>query len=298
MNYMKAIMNEPNALALELTYKCNLNCVYCTKREEGEGHKDIPTDLLNQLDATIGSKKRIIVCGIGESFLYPGLYNLISHFSNQKFCIVTNGTIIIDYERLNRFDNVEQIIYSIDAVDEPVLNKISGTYRLDNLLKNLVSMADYSNKHNKKINHVLNCTLNEYNLDQIIKLVEFAYAHKIGAIHFSLPRGREQFIHRHKDILISKLQEAKKLANKYGLLYVNPFDVCCVFYDCITPYITLDGNVYACAETLYKSFPLGNIYETPFEDIVQDKEYKDFQGGLSCKNCGFLQNTYVGKQSR
>lgn len=293
--YKKILENTPKALALELTYRCNLNCVYCAKRDSGESCKDISVDLLNRLDSVIRSMKRIIICGIGESFLYPEIYRFISDYPKQKFSIVTNGTILIDYKRLDKSRNIEQIVFSIDAVEEDVLNKISGKYRVDNLFNNLNSLLDYCNIYQRRIISVLNCTINKYNLMQIVKLVEFAYIHKFNVIHFSLPRGSEEFICKEKSIIVTEVQKARELAKFYNIFWVDPFDVCCAFYNCIPPFITLDGNVYTCAETLYTSKVLGNIYKRDYEEIMKDPEYKKFQRGISCNTCGFLQNTYIGR---
>ena len=190
---------------------------------------------------------------------------------------------------------MEQIIYSIDAVEEEILNKISGKYVINNLFSNLNFLADYCSTYQRRIISVLNCTINKYNLMQIVKLVEFAYIHKFKVIHFSLPRGSEEFIYKEKSTILFEIQKARELAKYYNIFWVNPFDVCCAFYNGIPPFITLDGNVYACAETLYTSKALGNIYNRDYEEIMQDSEYKKFQRGISCNTCGFLQNTYIGR---
>lgn len=293
----KVLQNKPNALALEVTYRCNLNCVYCAKREAGENHRDISRELINRLESVINDMKRVVVCGIGESFLYPDLYELISAYPKQKISIVTNGTILIDYETLDAKKNVEQIIYSIDAVEQEILDNICGKYRFENLLTNLDLLKKYRDTHQRRITSVLNCTINKYNLKQMVKLVDFAHAYKFNVIHFSLPRGGEEFINKEKEVILAEIQKARELAKQYNIFFVNPFDVCCVFYNCVPPYVTLDGNVYACAETLYTSNALGNIFERKYDEIINDSQYKQFQSGMSCKECGFLQNTYVGRRN-
>jgi len=292
----KVLKNKPNSLAVEVTYRCNLNCVYCSKRESGENHRDISKELLERLDPVIKDMKRIVICGIGESFLYSGLYDLISNYPKQKFTIVTNGTILIDYEILDAQKNIEQIIYSVDAVEQEIMDKICGKYRFDNLLRNLDLLDKYRRTHQRRITSVLNCTINKYNLGQMEKLIEFAKTYNFNVIHFSLPRGGEDFIDKEKENITAEIERAKEMAKNYNLFFVNPFDVCCVFYNCVPPYITLDGNVYACAETLYISDSLGNLFERSYDEILNDAKYKEFQTGQSCKECGFLQNTFIGRQ--
>ena len=291
MKLDKALRNKPQVVSLEVTYRCNLNCIYCKKRDQGESHKDLSDEMLKKLKEVIVQQKKVIICGIGESFLYPKLYELIHEFPKQKFCIVTNGTIPINFSKLNIYGNVEQIIYSIDAAEQDILNKISGKYNMDHLLSNLMEYHTYYQSQNGCILQVLNCTLNEYNLGQITQLVHFAYEYHMDTIHFSLPRGKEGFIQEHQKEIIESLNEAKKIANHYGIYFVNPFDVCCVYLRWVTPYITLDGDIFACAEDLYVDHKLGNLADITLKEAFESKAYEEFQSGKRCETCRFLQNS-------
>lgn len=287
MNISNALRGVPEVLSIEVTTRCNLDCIYCNKKDE---IKDISEELLSIVKESEGLFKKIIVCGIGESFLYPHIYDMVNFFKKQKFCIVTNGTLKIDYEKLNQFNNVERLIFSIDAVDINKIRKISRNYNFDNLILNLNSYKEYRKKTSKRIDLILNCTLNEHNLLELSDLVDFAIKYGLNTIHFSLPRGKEEFINENKDEIKELLLLAKKKSLKNGIYFVNPFETCCVYEKCVTPYLSISGNVYACSETLYMDEVLNNLNTTTFEEIWTSEKYNKFIKGDSCKECGFLLN--------
>ena len=290
MKLGKALLNKPEILAIEVTNRCNLNCVYCTKNKNIEDI-DIKENILEKIKSNISTIKKVIICGIGESFLYPGLYSFIGKMSEKKICIVTNGTIPINYEKLNKKNNVEQLIFSIDALDKAVLDKISIHYKFDSVIKNLEAYLKYYTESKVKIARVLNCTINEFNIYELQKLVDFAAEYKFDTIHFSLPRGRESFIEGVKEELSDILVDVKKKALKYDVFYANPFETCCVYLKWVTPYITLNGDIFACSETLYKNDAIGNIQNNTLEEIWKTKQYKEFQQSVKCKDCKFLSNS-------
>jgi len=296
MKLEKALQNTPEVVAIELTNRCNLNCVYCTKKNMG--NIDLSQEMQNTILENIKSMKRVILCGIGETMLYPEVYKFVNQLEDKKVCAVTNGTIPIDYKRLNEKNNMEQIIFSIDALRQEILEKISGTYRFDILLENLKAYQEYVLETGRKISLVLNCTINEYNLEEFLPLISFAKEYNIETIHFSLPRGKEDFIREHKQKLMVSLEQAKKNALENKIFFVDPFDICCVYLKWVTPYITMEGDLYACSETLYINEKLGSLLEMPLQEIWKKKEYIEFTKGLSCKNCKFLSNSKLDFKDR
>ena len=287
MKAIQVLKNQPKVLSLEVTTRCNLECIYCTKPIED---RELDTELLQRVRNELGDFEKVIICGIGESFLYTKLYELIAEFKDQKFCIVTNGTIPINYHKLNMNGNVEMLIFSIDAIEQERLDQINGRYKYEKLLKNLEAYDNYNNESKNKIQRVLNCTLNEHNITEIMKLVEFAHQQKFETIHFSLPRGNESFIEEKQVELNETLMKASKKARKYGMFFADPFETCCVYFKWITPYLSINGDIFACAETLYLNQRVGNLLQDNFKNIWPSPEYKKFQTGVDCQDCKFLSN--------
>ncbi|WP_029503049.1 radical SAM protein [Lachnoclostridium phytofermentans] len=290
MKLAQALTNTPEVLSIEVTTRCNLNCIYCNKKNRPPESLDISEDLLKKIKKEESKFSKFIICGIGESFLYPRIYEIVKEFHNQKFCIVTNGTILIDYERLNQNNNIERIIFSIDAVDRDRINQISPNYNFEHLIENLREHARYTLHSKKRIHLVLNCTLNEHNKAEMLDLIDFASEFKFNTIHFSLPRGKEAYIEENQEELKLILSMAEKRAAKAGIYFVNPFETCCIYLKWITPYISIDGDIFACAETLYINEKLGSLNNITFDNVWKTSAYQEFISGIKCKQCKFLSN--------
>ena len=115
--------------------------------------------------------------------------------------------------------------------------------------------------------------------------------HPINLIPFIFLCQEEEFIESVQEELSRILAATKKQALKHGIFYANPFDTCCVYLKWVTPYLNLEGEVFACAETLYKNEVIGNIREQTLEEIWKSQSYKEFQEGSACKDCKFLSNS-------
>jgi MoaA/NifB/PqqE/SkfB family radical SAM enzyme len=286
----QALQRTPRVISLELTTRCNLNCVYCTKKSMQLGDIDMEPKLLQSILDQSDQFDYVVICGIGESFCYPNLYDVLHQLPGKKITIVTNGTIPIDYANLNRQSNIEMLTFSVDAVDPELMKTIGGRFNWDNLLRNLDNLDEYKKKSGAKINRVLNCTINEHNLSELIKLVDFAHQYHFETIHFSLPRGYEEFISGHKSTLVKTLKEVQRKAASFGIYSFDPFEACCVFWKWIAPYVSVQGIFYACCEAFYIDAKIADLQKLSFAEIWKSDEYQAFQNGKLCKDCRFLLN--------
>lgn len=281
------LRNKTQIISIEVTDRCNLSSSCSHIGERGEEHKDITIETLQKLKDVIQEQKKIILCGIGESFLYPRLYELIHEFPKQKFYIVTNGTIPINFSKLNIHENVEQIVYTIDAVEQSMLNQMENKYYMNHLISNLMEYHMYYRSQTGRIQQVLNCTINETNLGQTARLVHFAHEYHMDTIHLSLPKGKDAFIQEHQYEIIKDLEKAKEMASHYGIQFVDPWDSCCISSKWVIPYITLDGNIFACAEDLSTGHKLGNLKNISLEKALKGVG-KDLRLRKKCEDCTFF----------
>ncbi len=86
------------SMELELSRKCNLECVYCYASSGRPLENELGLDeVLNVIDqaAAIGARK-IIVLGGGEPVLYPHLFTVIDHIlaRGMEVDLFTNATLI------------------------------------------------------------------------------------------------------------------------------------------------------------------------------------------------------------
>ncbi len=117
----------PFYATVDVTCRCNLHCVCCQfhssllnmPSDGDKAIKDIPYDLLKMLcnELKAMGTRQIILCGDGEPFLHPRLFDLISVAKDAGFSVVlyTNGTLL-DEARLKHLIDLRLDIFKVSYV--------------------------------------------------------------------------------------------------------------------------------------------------------------------------------------
>lgn len=279
----------PKAVSIEVSTKCPLQCKYCS-HPLGHGENmswETFKELKEKLDAIPGLKN-ITFCGMGEAFMNPHIYEMIHELKDYTISLVTSGTIHIDFEKLNKFNNLQDVILSIDGTSGEKMKAMCGeVYNFNNLNKNLAQLkALKDSKVLKNFSYVLNCTLKEDNLDEIPALVDFAAEKGFVGVHYSIAWGSYDMVNNNFDKLKANFALAEEKAKEYGIDYFDPIKFfCCVNEDNVLPFIDMKGNIYPCGFGINSMYVAGNIYENAFKDVWAAQPYHDFNKGELCKKC-------------
>jgi radical SAM protein with 4Fe4S-binding SPASM domain len=239
--------------------------------------------------------KRIVFCGIGESLLNKQIYEILKELRDYTTSLVTSGTILIDYPRLDQWGNVDMLIFSIDATNEEAMKNICGkNYNFANLLTNLDNYYKYKKTAKSKLKTLLNTTVHSSNIDEIGNIMDFATKHKFLGVHYSLQWGSEAFIIQNLEKLRGAFFDTRKKAKKYGIYWENPFkSYCCLNVDSILCFVDIDGNVYPCGFGLNRQYKVGNLFDDSFDNIWESSAYNDFKKGKLCDTCYMLRMTDI-----
>lgn len=279
------LTNVPENVSIEVTTRCQLKCVYCSR--DMSKSEDLELSELRKIKDRLSGVKSINICGIGESFCYPYLYEALELLKDYSVSIISNGAVPIDFDRLSEIGNVNLIILSIDATSEEKMKAICGGYEFEHLLQNISRLRRKPN-----ISGIINTTLNVYNLEEIDKIIEFAYKNRLVAVNFELPIGDEEFVMKNKEVIQKKIKRAQMLAQKNEVM-LNPFyRITCNRNGYIVPNIKLNGDVYPCCNGINKDLKIGNIFEEDFQKI-----WEHFSADIEltkdmCHNCKLVKNMY------
>lgn len=287
-NYNDFIGRKPNALSIEISTKCTLSCEYCHRRDQAKVMSLDEFRLLKGRLREIRGLKRISFCGIGEALLSPDFYTIAGLLKDYLLWMVTSGTVLMDFEKMNKFGNLEMLIFSIDATNEQRVKDLCGvTYNYTNLMKNLERFRAYiKDKKAAYIKDLMNATINPGNIDEIGNLMEFARSYGFKRIHYSLPWGSEEFIIENLARLKREFGLAIRKARQYGIHCENPFkSYCCINVDSILAFVDINGDVYPCAYALNRFYKVGNIFSEGFDDMWQRETYRYFRQGKLCGAC-------------
>ena len=292
-------------LELEITTKCNLNCLHCYNRENKNIDMDY-ADIVKYINFANENKIHTFTLSGGEACLHPKFNEICTYLKENKnklnnigkITLQTNGYIQnMNLEKLQGFDYIH---LSFD-VDQNGARNISSERTIE-LAKELKTLD---------IKPYLFTTVHKYNLNYIDEIVKITNENNIPiAFNFCIDTGKDKEFLLNKEekiFAIQKLLEYEKNGkiNKLKHPYVNSYKKMKLKDDekfkikggCTAGIascsILANGDVIPCPFVRIKA---GNIHEESLEKIwFESKLFKEIRNRKKyeiCGNCKYL--SYCG----
>lgn len=200
---MKKKLEKPQQITFDITDRCQLKCVTCSKWQTVASdvmEKELTTEewkkVLLDLKTWLGEGFWFCFSG-GEPFLRPDIFELAeyAHSLGIKVASMTNGFSIRNLYQKIADSPIESLNLSLNAINNPIIHDKSrgreGSYEktLDAIFT-LKKMRD--EKHTPLGINIATIMMPE-NLDEIIPLAEFVTKNKINGIMFQLMDDKESF---------------------------------------------------------------------------------------------------------
>lgn len=171
----------PNVLHIDVTGKCNLNCIHC----RGRGTKDLTLseikESLLKLNSSFKNSLKWVEISGGEPFLRQDIFEILEFIKRRtklKVIVVSNGWFITKkiVKKLEKL-RIERVQISLDGVREETHNKI----RQNNLAyKKAIRAIKYLS--NSNIISVVRMVLNKYNLNEVEDLFKICKKLRVSEI--------------------------------------------------------------------------------------------------------------------
>jgi len=203
---------------------CNSPCIMCDcwKTKSKLFHSAKALEPLFEKLKSEGAQS-IMISG-GEPLLHPELKEILNSLKRLGLAIQlnTNGILLHNNKWLYSMD-IDELIVSMDGVDEDSYRYFRGTNSMQKVLNNLM---EFKNKSNRT--HIgLRTTLNKYNYNKIDELIEIAKSYLLDGIGFSpadtdsTSFAREDMPDSRKTILSSKLLPKKEVIEQFLRSFVS-----------------------------------------------------------------------------
>ena len=300
---------------IELGNVCNLHCLMCPREfvygqqmDKGFMPLEKACRLIDQLYPYLDS---IGLTGLGETFLYPHLLEVVKYVkSKKKSIVVTVSTNAYqkDYQEkvlplLPYLDNIQFSVDGVGAVYETIRPKTC----FDEVKENI----RYTMEQGKGVTFMLNCVVMKENYLDLKNIVSFAREMKIKYVNFncvsiaSRPEmGRDFYDFFLSDEYVNAVEEVKAMAAKWGDMEITGLDYPAdgSFHDCIFPweypYITWDGYyVPCCGKPFPKLLHFGNVFEQELIEVLNSSQAQAFRRAWQrnippafCHNCQLTRN--------
>lgn len=252
---------------IDVTNKCNANCIYCFTNSNTEIHNELEDEELISLFNKIYEEgiNKISISG-GEPFIRNICKIVNNSNKNIKFSVTTNGTILSE----DIIDTIKKrnikLTISLDTLVKKKFDNVRRGINLKDVINNiykLISVEDI------KKNISIRSTISIENIENIFEMVDFCEKNripklKINSINlFGRAKENKEYIPNFEDFL-EKLYEIKDyVKNKQVKVELpiekylrNEGDICTLGERSI--YIDAVGDVYPCAFS-EKKLLMGNI---------------------------------------
>jgi len=302
--------SHPRELMVEVTMKCNYNCVHCFRRNlinERFGEMDI--DLFRELlkQAVKAKVRKLVFSGWGEPLVHPDISHMIELSKHKGFEVLlnTNGSLLREYASDIVKLGVDEVVVSIDAVETDLYEALRIGGMLSEIVDGLLKLKDRIVRSSTwKPVVSIQFTLNNYNYRDLLKLVDFAK--KVGVtnviisnvIPLSSTLEKEMSCYINEECL-REVEKAKYVLVRESLnsnVYISlpSFNIVsdrrCPFISRYSSYVRWDGGVTPCiyyAHTWSNAFMgvdrvihavvFGNIVNDDLLNIWRSVAYSEFR---------------------
>ena len=261
---IELLYSEP-VFDLELSSRCNINCIMCPRAKLKRKHEIMSLDLIKTLIDWLPDNAKAMLCGLGEPLLNNYIFFLISSLRkrNIEVGVTTNGLLLTENNVAMLLDSgINLIQISFNGSTEKIYSSIMKNSSFITVIQNLQYLSKVKTA------------------DTIVKLATTVQEENRSDIE-------------NIQTLAAKLDFKIFLRNRHsrgGLLEAgdcqsNNLPGCGIFPK--VTFVTANGDILSCCQDLAGQFVLGNIKQHTFTEVLKAKELainKDHWFPI-CKHC-------------
>ena len=199
----RKIYTGPWHVQVDLTYRCNNNCLacWCNSPLLGDREMDSKTKaktlpfervihLVDELDAM--GVREIHFTGGGEPFMHPRILDIMKHVKNKRIEVGMNTNFTLVDKKIARqlVDiGIDRMIISLWAATPAIYEKLHPN-KSGATFKAMGAILDYINQLKKQKNTAypkleMYNVISIYNYHELHQMLEFAFLHKMNGITFT-----------------------------------------------------------------------------------------------------------------
>jgi radical SAM protein with 4Fe4S-binding SPASM domain len=277
-------LRYPDSYYLHLTYKCNLDCIYCYNKIIRTNFEELELTVWKSIiDKIMPFAKRIILTG-GEPFLSGILSEIILYIrgisKSVDIEIISNCMTDFEYYRFTKivFENINSVTFSCD--------NISGNSQQRHNFKPSLFKQNirFLTKSFKKLSITVSSVYSNSNQNELSLIKKFCSNEKVGfQLVLMVPNNTNEIC-----MLPSCSDYIKTLPNIEARL-----DALREYCGAGMGVLSIDprGNVFPCQSLHRNKFKMGNLTIDSLNSILKSNVHKYIEENLNidnipmCKNC-------------
>ena len=138
----EAIGGQMKKVYLELTNRCNLDCIICYRKAWHETTKDMDDkDLFHVIDQLKNNKQveQVVLGGIGEPTFAKQINKVMKELSDKELIMTSNGSIMSDEIISHIVQHLNHLVISIDGTSD-MFYKVRK-FPLDKIMDNVAKIV-------------------------------------------------------------------------------------------------------------------------------------------------------------
>jgi len=294
-----SLLSRPRLLQVEVTNRCNLNCMFCSRYYQSLKLGDLPDALVPAVEEASDGVLETVLFGYGEPPIAPVFYTLLRCVRPPRVSFITNG-LALDERTLDRVLECARrplynIAFSIDGARPDTYNRIRQRSDFHTVWKNLAHLVETSRGLARPFEVWVDFVGIRSNIEELPDLVRMAAetgVSRVNVFHLVVwnDRFREESLLGAPELTRRAFDAARETAGRLGVT----LDLPVVLGDppparrtpgappprCMQPwsyaYLRYDGTVHVCCHS--EAFVMGNLHHATFREIWNGEPYRRFRG--------------------
>ena len=304
----------PSYIEIEVTTRCNLECIICEHTYWKEKNRDISFKEFKNIVDQFPKLKWIGLTGIGESFLNKDFLKMLRYVKEKNIFVELYENFYLIDENIARElveMEIDKILVSFDAATKETYEKIRVNSNFERVIKNVKNLLRLKKEKRAYFPEIaFHFIINKLNISEISQYIDLVHSITQGektTIQFTrmlhkFSEINNLFTEVPENIIQDTERKAKEIKNieitwNTDVPRFKPsLDKCTKW---TMPFIFVTGHVIPCCvgneanrRDFQKETALGNVFEQNFKEIWYGEKYEILrkmlrQGKvpLACKNC-------------
>lgn len=297
------LLTKPWMLQIEVTNRCNMNCIMCSRSSTEMTLGDMSPALIDRCVELSAHTQETALFGYGEPLMSKAFFTLLERLQSARVGFFTNGLLLND-AMLTKVLNtsaspLSYIVVSMDGATPETYEGIRHGSKFSVIWDNIRNAVARRDREGRK--HIIRLefvamTRNIHELPALVKLAADAGVDGVKVSHLVVweealrkeslleaPEKCERYFLEAAEVAAGRgiyLDLPKLLSRDSKADPDNPFPPCHAPWHYAM--ISFDGDVRACC--FAPEFTMGNILKEPFKDIWTSKRYKALRAALNTPN--------------
>jgi radical SAM protein with 4Fe4S-binding SPASM domain len=253
----------PPAIGIEVTNRCNLDCIMCARQEMDRRLGDMSLPVLKKIiDESKEYLEFVDLQSLGEPLLHRDFIKMIKYCrANNVKCGFSTNASLLDEEKSNDILNsgVNHITIAFDGATKETYEKIRQGAKYDTVVSNIKHFLKLKNEKDSRCFVVIQCIYMRETEREIRAFKGMWNVRGVNALR------------------IRQVTHGIRRDEPADEKFVNPKRSMPCFWLWREPHIHWDGTVVPCCQDINGSHPLGNIKNDLLADLWNSEKMSELR---------------------